>query len=464
MAEYQRIVSYLYEYSNGMKGENAGFAKIEKRQKQLRLYFHVKTNDEALTYKIYFYRFRHGTMEGILLDSFQRNDTIIEFKNTYPLVVDLDQVDGFLIYHSNSHFFGSEWNDKPITIRNFLPADDTSGPSEVVEAEETRPPEPAPEESPVPEETTQPETAPMKTERPQTTQRDRIPDSAHARTSTSTVTERPQPAQGERIPGTPPAQTATPAVTERPQPAQGESVPGNAPAQNPVPMVTAEPYEDEEEPPASAPDPPPVRDPFDELPQEIPIPEGTPDTESTVPEPAPVPAGTPPRVYVEPDIPEPEPMNAESVAEEEPPKEESSADANSKLAEYIEALQLEKNAKEQGISGTPGLFDWKEYPTLPLPPSYMLDPSIKLKVDDLQNIPDVPENLKTNGFLLLNYGNYGHLMLCQNKRTKMLYLGIPGVFDNEKNFIAKLFGFKNFLTVPEARQKTGNFGYWILAL
>lgn len=514
MAEYQRIVSYLYEYSNGMKGENAGFAKIEKRQKQLRLYFHVKTNDEALTYKIYFYRFRHGTMEGILLDSFQRNDTIIEFKNTYPLVVDLDQVDGFLIYHSNSHFFGSEWNDKPITIRNFLPADDTSGPSEVVEAEETRPPEPAPEESPVPEETTQPETAPMKTERPQTTQRDRIPDSAHARTSAPTVTERPQPAQGERIPGTPPAQTATPAVTERPQPAQGEripgtppaqtatpmvserpepaqgeripgtsttqpaapaaserpqpaqgeSVPGNAPAQNPVPMVTAEPHEDEEEPPASAPDPPPVRDPFDELPQEIPIPEGTPDTESTVPEPAPVPAGTPPRVYVEPDIPEPEPMNAESVAEEEPPKEESSADANSKLAEYIEALQLEKNAKEQGISGTPGLFDWKEYPTLPLPPSYMLDPSIKLKVDDLQNIPDVPENLKTNGFLLLNYGNYGHLMLCQNKRTKMLYLGIPGVFDNEKNFIAKLFGFKNFLTVPEARQKTGNFGYWILAL
>lgn len=439
MAEYQRIVSYLYEYSNGMKGENAGFAKIEKRQKQLRLYFHVKTNDEALTYKIYFYRFRHGTMEGILLDSFQRNDTIIEFKNTYPLVVDLDQVDGFLIYHSNSHFFGSEWNDKPITIRNFLPADDTSGPSEVVETEETRPPEPAPEENPVPEETRQPETTPMNT-------------------------ERPQPAQGERIPGTPPAQTSTPMVSERPEPAQGESIPGNAPAQNPAPIVTAEPYEDEEEPPASAPDPPPVRDPFDELPQEIPIPEGTPDTESTVPEPAPVPAGTPPRVYVEPDIPEPEPMNAESVAEEEPPKEESAADANSKLAEYIEALQLEKKAKEQGISGTPGLFDWKEYPTLPLPPSYMLDPSIKLKVDDLQNIPDVPENLKTNGFLLLNYGNYGHLMLCQNKRTKMLYLGIPGIFDNEKNFIAKLFGFKNFLTVPEARQKTGNFGYWILAL
>lgn len=411
MAEYQRIVSYLYEYSNGMKGENVGFAKIEKRQKQLRLYFHVKTNDEALTYKIYFYRFRHGTMEGILLDSFQRNDTIIEFKNTYPLVVALDQVDGFLIYHSNSHFFGSEWDDKPITIRNFLPTEDMAEKPEAVQAEENIEPE-----APV-----------LETQEP-------------------------------------------------PEPAQEDSMPESRPVQNPSPSDKEVPEEDEEEPPSGAPDPPPIEDPFDELPQEIPIPAGTPDTKSTVPEPAPEPAGLPPRVYVEPEIPESEPMSAESLteedtSEEEPPEEKAAgqheeriADPDSKLAEYIEALQLEKKAKEQGVPNTPSLFDWKEYPTLPLPPSYMLDPSIKIKVDDLQNIPHVPENMKTNGFLLLNYGNYGHLMLCQHRQTNRIYLGVPGVFDNEKNFIAKLFGFRDFLTVPESCQKTGNFGYWILSL
>lgn len=406
MAEYQRIVSYLYEYSNGMKGENVGFAKIEKRQKQLRLYFHVKTNDEALTYKIYFYRFRHGTMEGILLDSFQRNDTIIEFKNTYPLVVDLDQVDGFLIYHSNSHFFGSEWDDKPITIRNFLPTEDMAEKPEAVQAEENKEPE-----APV-----------LETQEP-------------------------------------------------PEPAPEESIPESGPVQNPAPSDKEVPEEDEEELPSSAPEPPPIEDPFDELPQEIPIPAGTPETESTVPEPAPEPAGQPPRVYVEPEVPETEPVSAESLNEEEPSKEETAgqqeertADPDSKLAEYIEALQLEKKAKEQGMPNTPSLFDWKEYPTLPLPPSYKLDPSIKIKVDDLQNIPHVPENMKTNGFLLLNYGNYGHLMLCQHRQTNRIYLGVPGVFDNEKNFIAKLFGFRDFLTVPESCQKTGNFGYWILAL
>lgn len=447
MAEYQRIVSYLYEYSNGMKGENAGFAKIEKRQKQLRLYFHVKTNDEALTYKIYFYRFRHGTMEGILLDSFQRNDTIIEFKNNYPLVVDLDQVDGFLIYHSNSHFFGSEWNDKPITIRNFLPAEDMSKNPEADRTEKVR------KSDAVQREVTRESQETGRTEVP-------VPETQ----------EPPEPAQGESL------SSSAPADTESSEPAQEDSMPESRPVQNPSPSDKEVPEEDEEEPPSGAPDPPPIEDPFDELPQEIPIPAGTPDTKSTVPEPAPEPAGLPPRVYVEPEIPESEPMSAESLteedtSEEEPPEEKAAgqheeriADPDSKLAEYIEALQLKKKAKEQGVPNTPSLFDWKEYPTLPLPPSYMLDPSIKIKVEDLQNIPHVPENMKTNGFLLLNYGNYGHLMLCQHRQTNRIYLGVPGVFDNEKNFIAKLFGFRDFLTVPESCQKTGNFGYWILSL
>ena len=104
MSDYQRIVSYLYEYSRGIKGPNVGFAKIEKRQNQLRLYFHVKTNDQPLEYKIYFYRFHHGTMEGTLIDTVKRTDTIVEFKNTYPLTMDLNQIEGFLFYHPNDHF------------------------------------------------------------------------------------------------------------------------------------------------------------------------------------------------------------------------------------------------------------------------------------------------------------------------------------------------------------------------
>ena len=294
LSDYQRIVSYLYEYHHGIKGSNVGFAKIEKRQNQLRVYFHVKTNDQALEYKIYFYHFHEGTMEGIFLDTIRRNDAIIEFKKNYPVIENFEEMDGFLIYHSNEHFFGSQWKELPIIIRSFKPLE--------------------------------------------------IPD-------------------------------AKPEIVE-----------------------TIEKTEETKE---------------------------TKETEET-----------------------------EEIAETK----------TSGLSEYIEALQLEKDAKNIRHPDPVKGFDWKEYPTLPMPLSYSLDPSIKITLKDLDQIPDLDDNVKANGFLLLNYGNFGHLMLAKDADSGQRYLGIPGIFDNEKAFISRLFGFKTFITVPLKPHKTGNFGYFILPI
>ena len=294
LSDYQRIVSYLYEYHHGIKGSNVGFAKIEKRQNQLRVYFHVKTNDQALEYKIYFYHFHEGTMEGIFLDTIRRSDAIIEFKKNYPVIENFEEMDGFLIYHSNEHFFGSQWKELPIIIRSFKPLE--------------------------------------------------IPD-------------------------------AKPEIVE-----------------------TLEKTEETKE---------------------------TEEIEET-----------------------------EEIAETK----------TSGLSEYIEALQLEKDAKNIRHPDPVKGFDWKEYPTLPMPLSYSLDPSIKITLKDLDQIPDLDDNVKANGFLLLNYGNFGHLMLAKDADSGQRYLGIPGIFDNEKAFISRLFGFKTFITVPLKPHKTGNFGYFILPI
>ena len=294
LSDYQRIVSYLYEYHHGIKGSNVGFAKIEKRQNQLRVYFHVKTNDQALEYKIYFYHFHEGTMEGIFLDTIRRSDAIIEFKKNYPVIENFEEMDGFLIYHSNEHFFGSQWKELPIIIRSFKPLE--------------------------------------------------IPD-------------------------------AKPEIVE-----------------------TIEKTEETKE---------------------------TEEIEET-----------------------------EEIAETK----------TSGLSEYIEALQLEKDAKNIRHPDPDNGFDWKEYPTLPMPLSSSLDPSIKITLKDLDQIPDLDDNVKANGFLLLNYGNFGHLMLAKDADSGQRYLGIPGIFDNEKAFISRLFGFKTFITVPLKPHKTGNFGYFILPI
>ena len=306
LSDYQRIVSYLYEYHHGIKGSNVGFAKIEKRQNQLRVYFHVKTNDQALEYKIYFYHFHEGTMEGIFLDTIRRSDAIIEFKKNYPVIENFEEMDGFLIYHSNEHFFGSQWKELPIIIRSFKPLEIPDAKPEIVETIE-------------------------KTEETKETE------------------------ETEEI-------------------------------------------------------------------EEI---EETEEIEDT-----------------------------EEIAETK----------TSGLSEYIEALQLEKDAKNIRHPDPVKGFDWKEYPTLPMPLSYSLDPSIKITLKDLDQIPDLDDNVKANGFLLLNYGNFGHLMLAKDADSGQRYLGIPGIFDNEKAFISRLFGFKTFITVPLNPHKTGNFGYFILPI
>lgn len=295
LSDYQRIVSYLYEYHHGIKGSNVGFAKIEKRQNQLRVYFHVKTNDQALEYKIYFYHFHEGTMEGIFLDTIRRSDAIIEFKKNYPVIENFEEMDGFLIYHSNEHFFGSQWKELPIIIRSFKPLEIPDAKPEIVE----------------------------------------------------TIEKTEETKETEEI-------------------------------------------------------------------EEI--------------------------------------EETEEIAETK----------TSGLSEYIEALQLEKDAKNIRHPDPVKGFDWKEYPTLPMPLSYSLDPSIKITLKDLDQIPDLDDNVKANGFLLLNYGNFGHLMLAKDADSGQRYLGIPGIFDNEKAFISRLFGFKTFITVPLKPHKTGNFGYFIL--
>jgi hypothetical protein len=317
LSDYQRIVSYLYEYHHGMKGPNVGFAKIEKRQDQLRVYFHVKTNEQALEYKIYFYYFHEGTMEGIYLDTIKRNDTVIEFKQTYPLTNDLEKMDGFLIYHSNDHFFGSQWKDRPIIIRSFMPLDmNTSEPEVKIVVEKE----------------------PIETKN-SLENIEIINDSGKSEESKKAETTQPE--------------------TESSESAKGPS-------------------------------------------------------------------------------------------------------RTSGLSEYIEALQLEKDAKRIRHPDPVKSFDFMEYPTLPMPPSYGLDPSVKISLEDLDQIPDLDDDVKANGFLLLNYGNFGHLMLAKDADSGQRYLGIPGIFDNEKAFISRLFGFKTFITVPLKPHKTGNFGYFIL--
>lgn len=75
--------------------------------------------------------------------------------------------------------------------------------------------------------------------------------------------------------------------------------------------------------------------------------------------------------------------------------------------------------------------------------------------------------LGVNSFLTHGYYNYKYLLLgklrFQDGVVKAV-LGVPGIYDNKEQYIAKIFGFDVFVPVKHTNIKTGNFGYWITEL
>ena len=48
MSEYRRFIAYFYEYIDGKKQKNAGFAKVELRNGMWRILFRLNTETEPL--------------------------------------------------------------------------------------------------------------------------------------------------------------------------------------------------------------------------------------------------------------------------------------------------------------------------------------------------------------------------------------------------------------------------------
>ena len=75
--------------------------------------------------------------------------------------------------------------------------------------------------------------------------------------------------------------------------------------------------------------------------------------------------------------------------------------------------------------------------------------------------------LGVNSFLTHGYYNYKYLMLgklrFQDGVIKAV-LGVPGVYDNKEQYIAKIFGFDLFVPLKHTNIKPGNFGYWFVEL
>lgn len=140
------------------------------------------------------------------------------------------------------------------------------------------------------------------------------------------------------------------------------------------------------------------------------------------------------------------------------------------MPEQAEEAPLEKEKKKTGrrveISElTIRLME--KSPKLPDFDNHEIYDCVRIEPNDIGLLEMENWRLGVNSFLTHGYYNYKYLMLgklrFQDGAVKAV-LGVPGVFDNKEQYIAKIFGFEVFVPVKHTNVKTGNFGYWIVEL
>ncbi len=108
---------------------------------------------------------------------------------------------------------------------------------------------------------------------------------------------------------------------------------------------------------------------------------------------------------------------------------------------------------QQFLAAHPSFFPYDEEKTIL---------AVKIDLRDLRILPGEYRSLGSNRFLLHGYFSYQHILLGQEDgEKKRWFLGVPGVFQNQEQLLAGLFGFPEFRTKHRTKQKTGEFGYWI---
>lgn len=88
---------------------------------------------------------------------------------------------------------------------------------------------------------------------------------------------------------------------------------------------------------------------------------------------------------------------------------------------------------------------------------------VRIEPQDLGCLPMQMWTLANNHFLLQGYYCYRHLIFMETGKTGYA-LGVPGIYDRRTSRQAEQFGFVQFRAICSGKQCDGAFGYWIMPL
>ena len=90
----------------------------------------------------------------------------------------------------------------------------------------------------------------------------------------------------------------------------------------------------------------------------------------------------------------------------------------------------------------------------------------RISTADLAQFGEEASVLKSNQVLLKGYGRYHHILAGKVRYAgeERYCIGVPGIYENREKYMAEIYQFPVFLSLTENRMKTGSFGYWLYLL
>lgn len=129
MADYKRMVSYMYQYENGVKKKNVGYARIEARNGQCKITLHMQLLGQLDSiFPTYLIQRDDNDTELIYLGDAVLKNQVIDSKlsateaNIMGSGYKLSDIGGMLLFLNEDVLFATEWDDKPIVPLKILEA------------------------------------------------------------------------------------------------------------------------------------------------------------------------------------------------------------------------------------------------------------------------------------------------------------------------------------------------------
>lgn len=440
MPDYKRLVSYMYNYEDGMKRNNVGYARVESRNGQCKYTIHITApslNEKQL--KVYLFRREAEDMEGIMLGTFQVKNGNGDFKvitdsthiNNTPY--GLDDMSGIVLLYTERKFFATEWDSKPVVMSKVFAMD-------------RRNTKKAEEPSAVVDEQTGIKAANVSSvlASPKEELKDKVDNVIYFKKDNHEKIHTP-------ISNEPLNDLLTPNlkhVIDSANNSLEEDLLSKELLQNNKDILLNN---------------------SEEVINEAKIPEVEEPRES---------------LYVEEDIiANNSDQNLEENQQETAKLENNVALENDREENKLENIMAKDTKLEENKSESPKLEDkeasaiifedhplakqiYKSFPRMYPFEDNEIAWSARIEPKDIGLLPTEFWGLGNNSFLLHGYYSYRHLIFARtnDKNGYSYILGVPGIYHNREKFMAKMFGFENFKCTKRKMQRTGEFGYWYIPI